>query len=149
MVAHAAGWRRLVVVLRCARVFCATGAGEIFVSLSGPDAVSPSSDTIPFWRASWKSHVHYTLRTGETLGPVWSGQQRCVNGVSLLEGAAWYVRLGAFGAWWENTEGAAVTGHRRLVTSPLLLFLFFLSMFLLLPQHFLGFKLLLSVWLLY
>jgi hypothetical protein len=41
-----------VVVLRCARVFCVTGSGEIHVSLSGPDVVSPSSDTIPFWRAS-------------------------------------------------------------------------------------------------
>jgi hypothetical protein len=50
--------------------------------------------------------------------------------------------LGAFRAWWEKTEGAAVTGYHRLVTSPLLSFLFFLGMFLLLPQHFLGFKLL-------
>jgi hypothetical protein len=55
---------------------------------------------------------------GETLGPVWSGQQRRVDDVSLLEGAAWYGRLGAFRAWWEKTEGATVTGHHHLVTSP-------------------------------
>jgi hypothetical protein len=46
---------------------------------------------------------------GKTLGPVWSGQQRRVDDVSLLEGPAWYGHLGAFGAWWDKTEGAA--GH--------------------------------------
>jgi hypothetical protein len=35
-----------------------------------------------------------------------------------------------------------VAGHHHFVTSPLLSFLFFVGMFLLLPQHFLGFKLL-------
>jgi hypothetical protein len=69
---------------------------------------------------------------GETLGPIWSEQQRCVDGVSLLEGAALYGHLGAFGAWWEKTDGAMVTSHHRLVTSPLLSFLFFSGMFLLL-----------------
>jgi hypothetical protein len=99
VVAHAGGWQRLVVVLHCASVFCATGAGEISVSLSGSDAMSSSSDTIPSWRASWESLVHRTPRTRETLGPIWSRQQRRVDDVSLLEGAAWYGRLGAFGAW--------------------------------------------------
>jgi hypothetical protein len=44
--------------------FLCDGVGEILVSLSDPDAVSPSSDTIPSWRASWDPRVHFTLRTG-------------------------------------------------------------------------------------
>jgi hypothetical protein len=52
-----------VVVLRYAVVFCVTGAGEILVTLSDPDTVSLSSDTIPSWRVSWDSPVHYTLCT--------------------------------------------------------------------------------------
>jgi hypothetical protein len=131
-----------VVVIRCARVFCVMGAREIFVNLSGPNAVSSLSDTIPSWRASWECPIHYTLRTRESLEPVWSGQQRHVDDVSFLEGACWYGCFRVFGVWWENTKGAAVTSHHRLVTSPLLSFIFFLGMFLLLPKHFLGFKLL-------
>jgi hypothetical protein len=42
----------------------------------------------------------------------------------------------------QKTEGAAVVGHHRFVTSPLLSFLFFLAMFSLLPQHFIGCELL-------
>jgi hypothetical protein len=52
-----------VVALRYVGVFCATGAGEIPASLSGPDAVSPSGDTIPSWRALWEPLVHCTLHT--------------------------------------------------------------------------------------
>jgi hypothetical protein len=42
--------------------------------------------------------------SGETLGPFWSGQQRCVAGDALLEGATWHVVL--WGTW-------SVVGHRR------------------------------------
>jgi hypothetical protein len=42
----------------------------------------------------------------------------------ILEGAAWYGAL--WNAWGvvKKTEGAAVAGHHRFVTSSLLLFLF-------------------------
>jgi hypothetical protein len=79
---------------------------------------------------------------GETPGPVWSGQQRRVDGVSLLEGVAWYGVLRSTWSVGEKTGGAAVAGHHCFVTSPLLPFLFFLGMFLLLPQHFPVFELL-------
>jgi hypothetical protein len=42
----------------------------------------------------------------------------------------------------EKTRGTAVAGHHCFVTSPLLLFLLFLGMFMLLSQHFPVFKLL-------
>ena len=44
--------------------FFVDGAGEIPVSWSDPDAVPPSSGTIPSWRASWEFPIHCTLRTG-------------------------------------------------------------------------------------
>jgi hypothetical protein len=113
-----------VVVLRCVRVFCATGAGEILASLSGPGAVLPSSDTIPSWRALWESPIHGTLHTGETLGPVWSEQQRRFCDIFLLGGAAWYGALRNAWSVVEKTEGASVAGHHCFVTSPLLSFLF-------------------------
>jgi hypothetical protein len=68
--------------------FLWSGAGEIPVSLVDPDAVPPSCGTIPSWRASWESLTTVLYVPGETLGHVWSGQQRRVNGVFLLEGVA-------------------------------------------------------------
>jgi hypothetical protein len=50
--------------------------------------------------------------------------------------------FGVLGAWGRIRGGAAVVGHHCFVTSPLLPFLFFLGMFLLLPQHFPVFELL-------
>ena len=64
VVAHASGRQCWLVVLFCSRVFLWAGAGEIPVSWSDPDAMPPSSGTIPSWRASWESPVYYTLRTG-------------------------------------------------------------------------------------
>jgi hypothetical protein len=54
--------------------FCVTGAGEIPVNFSGPEAVSPSSDTIPSRKASWEFPVHCTLCTGGNprTGLVWA-----------------------------------------------------------------------------
>ena len=91
-------------VFPCAGFFLWTGAGEIPVSGSDPDAVPPSSGTIPSWRASWNPTSTILYVPGETLGPVWSGQQHCVDGAFLLEGAAWYGALR--GAW-------SVEGQRR------------------------------------
>jgi hypothetical protein len=51
-------------------------------SLSGPDAVSPSSDTIPSWRASGNPLYTVLYVPGKTLGPIY-GQQCRINGVSL------------------------------------------------------------------
>ena len=64
VVAQVGGRRSWVVVLVGSRVFLWTGAGEIPVSWSDPDAVPPSCGTIPSWRALWESPVYYTLRTG-------------------------------------------------------------------------------------
>jgi hypothetical protein len=103
----------------------------------GPDTVSPSSDTILSWRASWESGVHCTLHTrgNPRTYQVWaaapcrwcSPSWRCclVRNVS-----------GCLKRSGQKTEGAAFAGHHRFVTSPLLLFLFFLGMVLLLFQHF-------------
>jgi hypothetical protein len=86
---------------------------------------------------------------GETLGPVWSGQQCRANGISLLEGAAWYEALEVLGSWWEKTEGAAVAGHHRFVTSPLLSFSFLFGHVFAVAPAFSWFRTIVSVWLLY
>jgi hypothetical protein len=136
-------------VLRCAGVFCVTGAGEILVSLSDPDAVSSSGDTIPSWRASWDSHVHYTLCTRETLGPVWSGQQRRVDGVSLREVAAWY---GALRNAWNVVEkdgGCNDCGSSSFCYFVIAsIYFIFGHVFAIVPSFSL-FRTIISVWLLY
>jgi hypothetical protein len=82
------------------------------------------------------------LRAGGNPRTIWSGQQRCVNGASLLEGGAWLWALRNALVVVEKLEGAVIASRRCFVDSPLLSFLFLLGMFLLLPQHFSCFELL-------
>jgi hypothetical protein len=131
-----------VVALRCVGVFCATGAGEIPASLSGPDAVSPSGDTIPSWRALWEPLCTILYIPGETLGPVRSGQQRRFDGVLLPEGAAWYGTLRNAWSVVEKDGGCSDCGSSLFRHFAFVVISFFLGMFLLLPQHFFRFKLL-------
>ena len=132
VVAHAGGWRSWVVVFPCARIFCGWGREK---SLSAGLTLTRCRRRVaPFLpggrRGNPLSTVSYV--PGETLGPVWSGQQRRLDDVSLPEGAAWY------GAP-RSAEG--VVGRRRraqqlrvIIVSSLrlcLLFFSFLGMFVL------------------
>jgi hypothetical protein len=74
VVACAGGWQSLVVVLRCARVFCGQGSGEISVGLFEPDAVPPLvAPFLPEGRLG-KPRSTILCMPGETLGPIWSRQ---------------------------------------------------------------------------
>ena len=126
MVAQAGGRRSWVVVLVRASVFCRRGWEKSLLA----DLILTRCRlrVAPFLpggrRGSPMSNILYV--PGETLGPIWSGQQRRVDGVSLLEGAAWYEgALECLDRGGIETEGATVAGHHRLVASPLLSFLFF------------------------
>jgi hypothetical protein len=121
------------------------GVGEIPASLSGPDAVSPSGDTIPSWRALWESPIHCTLHTGENPR---TGLVRAAARVFLLEGVVWYGALRITWSMVEKTEGATIAGHHCFVTSPLLSFLFLGHVFAVAPTFF-WFRTIVLVWLLY
>jgi hypothetical protein len=69
-------------------------------------------------------YILYSTYWGETLGTVWSGQQRRFEGVFLVEGAAWDGALRNAWSMVEKTVGAAVAGHHCVIASPLLSFLF-------------------------
>jgi hypothetical protein len=120
-----------VVVLRCTIVFCVTGAClaltwcrlRVTPSLPGGH------------RGNFLSTALFV--PGETLGPVWSGQHRRVDAVSLLEAVVWYGVLQSTWSVRDKTGGAAVAGHHCFVSSPLLSFILFLDIFLLLPSIFL------------
>jgi hypothetical protein len=58
-------------------------------------------------------------------------------------------RFDVLGAWWEKTEGAAVAGHHRFVTSPLLSFSFLFGHVFAVAPAFSWFRTIVSVWLLY
>ena len=61
-------------------------SGEILVGSFDTDAVPPSGDIIPSWRASWLP-IHSPRVPGETLGPAcWSGQQGLVSFLKVMLG---------------------------------------------------------------
>jgi hypothetical protein len=68
-------------------------SGEILVSSSNIDAMSPESHIFPFWRASWLPLAISFDVPGKSLGPVSCLGNISVDVASLLEGVAWYLTL--------------------------------------------------------
>jgi hypothetical protein len=136
-----------VVVLRCARVFfCGHGREK---SLSACLALTRSRLLVaPFLLGAHRGHPMSTILyiPEETLGSVRSEQQWRVDGVSLLEVVGMRA-FGVLGAWWA-IEGwcsgcVAYFCYFPNISSLHYCLLFFcLGILVLLPQHFLGFKLL-------
>jgi hypothetical protein len=140
VVARAGGRRSLVVVRRCARVFLWAGVGRNPCRLVRPGRGAVIGGTIPSWRASWEASVYFTLSAGGNPRTNWSGQQRRVDGASLLEGAAWFSALRGTWSVVGQVGGCSGCGSSSLSRFIVAFISFLLGMFLLLPQHFRSFE---------
>jgi Na+-transporting NADH:ubiquinone oxidoreductase subunit NqrD len=80
-------------------------------------------------------HLLY-FEPGETLGPSGPGSGAVLTVLSFLKGLLGSGRFGVLGAWWEKSEGAAVTGLHLFVASPLSSFLLFWACFCCCPSTF-------------
>ena len=128
------------------------GAGEIPVSGTDPDAVPPSSGTIPPWRASWESPVHCILCTGGNprtglVRAAASSRRRFPSFLKVLLGTG---RLGVLRAWWAGDGGRSGCGSssfRRFAFA--FIYFPFWACLCCCPSIFLWFELLYRWWLLY
>jgi hypothetical protein len=85
---RAYGWRSLVVVLMCLRFF--VGGGREKSPLACPTMTRCRFPVIPFRPRERRGKPTSTLlRVGGNPRTIRSGQQRRVDGASLLEGVAW------------------------------------------------------------